>query len=122
MHARGDACLAPPRACFAPSVHRVAVEREGAAVVVRGAGELDAYAASDLEGAFAQVISEPRVVVDLASVSFLDSTALGVAVRIMRQVDEAGGEAILVLPRGSARRNPSRPSSIAALSCMPRRP
>ena len=73
-------------------------------MVVRGAGELDAYAASDLEGAFAQVISEPRVVVDLGAVSFLDSTALGVAVRVMREVSEAGGKAILVMPRGSARR------------------
>lgn len=104
MHARGVACLAPPRACFAARVHRVTVERTEDAAVVQGAGELDAYAASDLEGAFAEVLTEPRLVVDLAAVTFLDSTALGVAVRVMRQVAGSGGAAVLVLPRGPARR------------------
>lgn len=68
------------------------------------AGELDAYAAPHLSDAFAQVSQEHRVVVDLDAVSFLDSTALGVVVRALREVDGRGGQARIVLPAGSARR------------------
>lgn len=85
-------------------MHRVAVDRTHAAPVVEAAGEVDAFAAADLERAFAEVVTESRVVIDLGGVTFLDSTALGIAVRVMREIDVAGGAAALVLPRGSARR------------------
>lgn len=85
-------------------MHRVTVDRSAAAAVVVARGELDAYAAPDLEAAFADVGGEPRVVVDLDPVSFLDSTALGAVVRAVRDIDERGGRALVVLPRGPARR------------------
>ena len=82
----------------------VTVDRSAAVAVVFARGELDAYSAPDLEAAFADVDAEPHVVVDLDRVSFLDSTALGVVVRAVRDVDERGGRAFVVLPRGPARR------------------
>ncbi len=86
------------------AMHRVEVEREEGTVVVVGVGELDAYAATDLSGAFVRTSSEDHLVVDLGAVSFLDSTALGVVVRAMREVDERRGSARIVLPTGPARR------------------
>ena len=85
-------------------MHHVEIDRSAEVVVIAAGGELDAYAAPDLSDAFAQTASEGRVVVDLQAVSFLDSTALGVVVRGMHTVGDRGGDARLVLPRGSARR------------------
>jgi anti-sigma B factor antagonist len=84
-------------------VHRVQVENESGATVVKGEGELDAYAAPDLSGIFDDMPGN-RVVVDLAAVSFMDSTALGLVVRAVRVLGERGGEVRVVLPRGPARR------------------
>ena len=85
-------------------MHHVEIDRSAKVVVIAAGGELDAYAAPDLSDAFAQTASEGRVVVDLQAVSFLDSTALGVVVRGMHTVGDRGGDARIVLPRGSARR------------------
>jgi anti-sigma B factor antagonist len=56
--------------------------RENGAVVVSLAGELDLYNANDVrEALLACVGEEPeRLVVDLAEVRFIDSTALGVLI------------------------------------------
>lgn len=58
------------------------VARNGDAVVVRLAGELDLYNAQTVRDALSEAVAEEpqRVVVDLSGVEFLDSTALGVLV------------------------------------------
>jgi anti-sigma B factor antagonist len=58
------------------------VERNGEAVVVRLAGELDLYNAHEVrETLFQECQQEPeRVVVELSQVKFIDSTALGVLI------------------------------------------
>jgi anti-sigma B factor antagonist len=85
-------------------VHAVEIERAGRVVVVRASGELDAFAVTELEAAFAEVGEERRVVADLERVSFMDSTALGVLVRCVRELHEADADVRVVLPRGTARR------------------
>jgi len=87
-------------------VHRIRVERDGDGdvAVVRATGELDAFAAPDLESAFAEVRGLNGVVVDLAAVSFLDSTALGTLVHEVRRVQRLEASVRVVLPDGSARR------------------
>ena len=110
-------------------MHRVDIDRSGEVAVIVTGGELDAYAAPDLSDAFAQLAREDRVVVDLDAVSFLDSTALGVVVRALREVHDRDGHARIVLPAGSARRifeittldrvlpvAPSRADALAALA------
>lgn len=112
-------------------MHRVEIDRSAAdVVVVAAAGELDAYATPDLSQAFTSVADEDRIVVDLETVSFLDSTALGIVVRAIREVDERRGMCLIVLPAGPARRifeittldrvlavAPSRASALATLAC-----
>lgn len=73
-------------------------------MLITAGGELDAFAATDLSAAFAQVVGNDRVVVDLEGVSFLDSTALGIVVRALRGVDNEGWRGTIVLPQGAARR------------------
>lgn len=92
------------RTAFLTAVHRVQVERESGATIVRGAGELDAFAAPDLSAVFDQVAEECRVVIDLEAVTFLDSTALGLVARAVRLLGEGGSKVRIVLPRSTARR------------------
>jgi len=85
-------------------MHAVDIEQRGRARVLLGSGELDAYAAPDLREAFEALRGAPSAVADLTRVSFMDSTALGVIVRGVRALDEAGTRVRVVLPAGSARR------------------
>jgi len=86
-------------------MHRISVDTlpEGA-VIVSAEGELDAYAAPELTESFATVAEARQVVVDLSAVSFMDSTALGILVRTIREIGERGDSVRLVLPETSARR------------------
>jgi anti-sigma B factor antagonist len=78
--------------------------------VVTLRGELDAHDAPRLRELFAgaigelAAIAEPRLVLDLTAVSFIDSTALGSIIGAVRRIREAGGELTLVLPSSPARR------------------
>ena len=77
----------------------------GAAVAL--SGELDAYDAPAMRAVFSDVAAEnagAAVVLDLTAVSFLDSTALGTIVGLLRRVRESGGELRVVLPETQARR------------------
>jgi anti-sigma B factor antagonist len=85
-------------------VYRIQVEQHGEPVVFRADGELDAFAADDITAAFQEAGAARAVVADLAGVSFLDSTALGLIVRGVREIGERGGRAMVVLPRSTARR------------------
>ncbi len=79
-------------------------ERIGRVGVVNASGELDAFAAPDLETAFADIRDLDRVLADLGGVSFMDSTALGMLVRLVRELGEAEVAVRVVLPRGTASR------------------
>lgn len=72
--------------------------------VVTAEGELDAFVAPDLTATFATIANDRRLVVDLTGVSFMDSTALGLLVRMVREAPERSAEVRVVLPRGAARR------------------
>ena len=58
------------------------IRRESGGTVVSLAGELDLYNANDVREALLAVCAEEpvRLVVDLAEVTFVDSTALGVLI------------------------------------------
>jgi anti-sigma B factor antagonist len=75
---------------------------EGGTRVVTLRGELDAHDAPDLRATFAEAMEGAtagvRVVLDLTQVTFLDSTALGCIVGLLRRVGEAEGDLRVVLP------------------------
>ena len=72
--------------------------------VVVAEGEVDAFAAPDLQAALDEAGRRGNLLVDLERVSFLDSTILGLVARAVRLHGEAGRLVRVVLPRGSARR------------------
>jgi len=69
------------------------VENHDGAIVLRLGGELDLYNADDVRGALADALAtEPtRIVVDLAEVNFIDSTALGVLIEARSRMADRNG-------------------------------
>jgi anti-sigma B factor antagonist len=61
--------------------------------IVDVAGEVDVHTAPELDAVISSLIAEgnPRVIVDLSSVEFLDSTGLGVLVKALKRVRETDG-------------------------------
>ena len=66
------------------------VEERDGAVIVRLAGELDLYNSEEVRTALAQAIdaSPRRIVVDMAAVEFIDSTALGVLIEARARIGQ----------------------------------
>lgn len=63
----------------------VAIDRLDDGVVVRIEGELDMASAPELERAISHVTTEPHLVIDLTSCTFLDSTGMRVITETIRQ-------------------------------------
>jgi anti-sigma B factor antagonist len=80
------------------------VETREGDVIVRLAGELDLYNAEDVRAALAQAIETTprRIVVDMAAVEFVDSTALGVLIEARARLGEDA--LLLAAPRLETRR------------------
>ncbi len=85
-------------------MHSITLDNSPRANVVTASGELDAYVALDLAAALAEADTDRRVIAKLTAVSFMDSTALGLLVRTVRERDQRGAETRIVLPQGAARR------------------
>ena len=83
------------------------IEHLGDAYVVTLRGEIDVYTAPPVRGELRRLIDEEgalELVIDLSAVTFLDSSALGVLVGVLRRLREAGGALRIVEPRTSASR------------------
>jgi anti-anti-sigma factor len=80
------------------------VEQQNGSVVVRLAGELDLYNADDIRVALRQAIDSgpERIVVDMAEVEFVDSTALGVLIEARAKLGRPG--LVLAAPQLETRR------------------
>jgi anti-sigma B factor antagonist len=78
----------------------LAVETVGEARLIRLGGELDLYNAQDVRKTLLEASSESpqRIVVDLAEVEFIDSTALGVLIEARSKLTD--GRAFLLAAPG----------------------
>jgi len=80
-------------------------EREGA-TVVSAVGELDVNTAPDLREHLARIVNggARQITVDLAEVTFVDSTALSVLVSALKRLRHDDGDLTLASPNPSVRR------------------
>ena len=86
---------------FSLNEHPVAgIERRNGAAIIHLLGELDLYNAPEVRSALLELCAEQpeRLVVDLAEVSFVDSTALGVLIEARSKV--ANGRSFLLAAPG----------------------
>lgn len=79
---------------------------EGACTVVEVSGDVEVISASVLRGWFAKLLHEGRsdVVLDMAKVTFIDSTGLGVLVGALRTLRSLGGDMRLASPPARVQR------------------
>jgi anti-anti-sigma factor len=69
-------------------------------VIVALRGELDVLDAAGAAGALAAVTArEPRVIVDLAGLDFIDASGLAALVRARKHARRAGGDLLLAAPQ-----------------------
>lgn len=96
----------PDRSSVPQEPFDVQVSDYGDQLVVAVRGAIDLVTGPVLGELLAEAIDEakPRVVVlSLASVPFIDSTALGVFVRVFKRLRHEGAELVLWAPTGQAR-------------------
>lgn len=69
--------------------------------VLRPEGDLDVYTVGSLRDAIGRMIDDgtPRIVVDLDSVPFMDSSGLGALMGGVRRLREAGGDLAIACTR-----------------------
>jgi anti-anti-sigma factor len=74
------------------------VEREADRIVVRLRGEIDLVSVPALRDELLAMTGKASVVVDLAAVTFLDATGVGVLVGAHKRLANQGGRLVLVNP------------------------
>ncbi len=79
----------------------IEVSEQGEYKVLRPEGDLDVYTVGSLRDALGTVVEagEPRVVVDLDSVPFMDSSGLGALMGGVRRLRESGGDLAIACTR-----------------------
>jgi anti-sigma B factor antagonist len=78
---------------------------DGGATVVAPTGRLDVAGAPTLKDAVSEALKngQPRLVIDMEGVSFVDSTGLGSVIAALKQVRSSQGELRLAAPNQQVR-------------------
>ena len=67
--------------------------------ICRPVGELDAFTVSQFRQALAELASNPRLLIDMSGVPFVDSAGLGALIGGIRRARELGGEVAVACNR-----------------------
>ena len=102
----GPAVSPPGQSGYHAPVLEIRVERpEGADYVqLCPDGELDAYSVAQFREAFAELGAEPRLIVNLGGVQFMDSAGLGALIGGIRKVRENDGQISVFCDRANITR------------------
>jgi anti-sigma B factor antagonist len=90
--------MAAPR-CAGGSVLEIVVEQTERYTLCRPVGELDAYTVAQFRDALARLASSPRLLIDLSSVPFMDSSGLGALIGGIRRARESDGDVTVACSR-----------------------
>ena len=82
----------------------VLIDNDADPAVVRVAGELDSFSASELRAGIGDVLGRPATILDIRDVPFVDSAGLGAIVGGIRRLREAGASVALCCTRSSVLR------------------
>jgi anti-sigma B factor antagonist len=77
----------------------IKTEQADGYVICRPIGELDAFTVSQFREALATLASQPRLIIDMSAVPFVDSAGLGALIGGIRRARELGGDVAVVCNR-----------------------
>jgi anti-sigma B factor antagonist len=80
-------------------VLEIEVDHSDSHTLCRPVGELDAYTVASFRDALTELAQQPRVVIDLSDVPFMDSAGLGALIGGIRRAREHGGEVAVACSR-----------------------
>jgi len=80
-------------------VLEIEVDHTESHTLCRPVGELDAYTVVSFRDALGELAQQPRVVIDLSEVPFMDSAGLGALIGGIRRAREHGGEVAVACSR-----------------------
>ena len=70
----------------------IKVEQGDAYTLCRPVGELDAYTVGQFREALGELASQPKLLIDMSEVPFVDSAGLGALIGGIRRARESGGD------------------------------
>jgi anti-sigma B factor antagonist len=73
-------------------VLHIELEKREDYTICRPVGELDAYTVGQFREALGELASEPKLLIDMSEVPFVDSAGLGALIGGIRRARESGGD------------------------------
>ena len=77
----------------------IKTEQADGYTICRPVGELDAFTVSQFRQSLAELASNPRLLIDMSGVPFVDSAGLGALIGGIRRARELGGEVAVACNR-----------------------
>jgi anti-sigma B factor antagonist len=77
----------------------IQLENSDGYVICRPVGELDAFTVSQFRQSLAELASNPRILIDMSGVPFVDSAGLGALIGGIRRARELGGDVAVACNR-----------------------
>src|SRR5215210_7232187 len=74
------------------AVLHIELDKRDDYTICRPVGELDAYTVGQFREALGELASEPKLLIDMSEVPFVDSAGLGALIGGIRRAREAGGD------------------------------